>query len=92
MQHMRSEENKLMINVILGICTGIAGSILYFKGIQQVWYVWMFFILGPGFIIFSVDVLTGSIKEHETRAALVGVLLFLIPGTVFMGLSFVVGF
>ncbi|MBU4315831.1 MAG: hypothetical protein KKF30_01000 [Proteobacteria bacterium] len=81
-----------MINIILGILTGIAGTSLYFKGAATNWYVWVLFILGTASIIFSVDVLAGSIKEHEKRAALMGFLMFGIPGTVLMGLSFVLGF
>ena len=81
-----------MINLILGIITGIAGTLLYFKGTVNAWYIWGLFALGAASLIFSVDVLTGSIKEHEKRAAVMGFLMFGIPGSVLLGLSFVLGF
>ncbi|MBW2092877.1 MAG: hypothetical protein JRI34_12250 [Deltaproteobacteria bacterium] len=81
-----------MINLILGIITGIAGTLLYFKGSTQTWYVWVLFVLGAGSIIFSFDVLIGSIKEHQQRAAVLGFLMFIIPGAVLMGVSWALGF
>ena len=81
-----------MTNLILGLLTGIVGTTLFFKGPSQVWYVWVLFILGAAFIIFSFDVLIGSIKEHEKRAAVLGFLMFVVPGVVLMGASLILGF
>lgn len=81
-----------MVNLILGLLTGIAGTSLFFKGSTQAWYVWVLFVLGAASIIFSFDVLIGSIKEHQRRAALLGFLMFVIPGVVLMGASWVLGF
>ena len=81
-----------MVNLILGILTGIAGTCLFFKGATQAWYVWVFFVLGAASIIFSFDVLIGSIKEHQQRAAVLGFLMFVVPGAVLTGVSFVLSF
>ncbi|MBL7177133.1 MAG: hypothetical protein ISS66_15015 [Desulfobacteraceae bacterium] len=81
-----------MVNLILGLLTGVAGTSLFFKGSTQAWYVWVLFVLGAAAIIFSFDVLIGSIKEHQRRAALLGFLMFVIPGAVLMGASWVLGF
>jgi hypothetical protein len=81
-----------MVNLFLGLITGIVGTFLFFKGETQAWYVWVLFILGAASIIFSFDVLIGSIKEHEKRAALLGFLMFVVPGAVLMGASLVLGF
>jgi len=50
------------------------------------------FIIGAASIVFSFDVLIGSIKEHENRAATLGFLMFLIPGAVLMGASLIMRF
>ena len=81
-----------MINLTLGLFTGIIGTCLFFKGSSLAWYVWVFFILGSASVIFSFDVLLGSIKEHENRAATLGFLMFLIPGAILVGTSLVIGF
>ena len=81
-----------MVNLILGLLTGVAGTCLFFKGSTQAWYVWVLFVLGAASIIFSFDVLIGSIKEHQRRAALLGFLMFVVPGAVLMGASWVLGF
>ena len=81
-----------MINLIIGIFAGVAGTILYFKGTTLAWYIWALFLLGTVSFIFGMDVLSGSIKEHERRAAVMGFLMFGIPGVVLIGLSFVLGF
>ena len=80
-----------MINLILGILTGFASAVLLFKGQTQVWYVWIMFVLGAASIILSFDVLSGSIKEHENRAATLGFLLFGIPGFILVGASLLLG-
>ena len=81
-----------MVNLILGILTGVLGTCLFFLGASQAWYVWVLFVLGAGSIIFSFDVLIGSIKEHENRAATLGFLMFVVPGVVLMGASLALGF
>jgi len=81
-----------MVNLILGLITGILGACLFFKGSTQTWYVWVLFIFGAASIIFSFDVLLGSIKEHQKRAAILGFLMFVIPGAVLMGASLIFGF
>ena len=86
------KKGKVMVNLILGLITGIVGTLLFLKGTTQAWYVWALFILGAASIIFSFDVLIGSIKEHEKRAALLGFLMFVVPGAALMGASLVLGF
>ncbi len=81
-----------MVNLILGLLTGIAGACLFFKGSTQAWYVWVLFVLGAASIIFSFDVLIGSIKEHEKRSAVLGFLMFAIPPAVLMGAFLGLGF
>ena len=81
-----------MINIILGFLAGVAAATLFFKGQAQIWYVCVLFFLGAGSIIFSFDVLTGSIKEHENRAALLGFILFSVPGALLVAGSFFWGF
>ena len=80
-----------MINLILGILTGFAAAVLLFKGSTQVWYIWVMFVLGAASIIMSFDVLSGSIKEHENRAATLGFLLFGIPGFLLVAVSMILG-
>jgi hypothetical protein len=80
-----------MINLILGILTGVTAAILFLKGTTQAWYVWVFFVLGAASIILSFDVLSGSIKEHENRAAILGFLLFSIPGFILVVTSLLLG-
>ena len=80
-----------MINIILGILTGFTAAVLFFKGDAKVWYVWFMFIVGAVSIILSFDVLVGSIKEHEHRAAALGFLLFGIPGAILIAASLILG-
>jgi hypothetical protein len=80
-----------MINLILGILTGFTAAVLFFKGQTQAWYVWVMFVLGAASIILSFDVLSGSIKEHENRAAALGFLLFGIPGFILVAASLLLG-
>ena len=81
-----------MRNLILGILVGIGGSCLYFMGGDTPWYVWVLYAVGAAFIVFSFDVLFGSLEEHEPRAAVLGLGMFLIPGIVFMGIALKLGF
>ncbi len=81
-----------MVNLILGILTGIAGTCLFFLGTAQSWYVWLLFGSGAVFIVFSFDVLIGSIKEYQPRAAILGFGMFVIPGIVMMTAAWILGF
>ncbi len=81
-----------MINLILGILTGFAAAVLFFKGNNPDWYIWILFALGASSIILSFDVLVGSIKEHENKAATRGFLLFGIPGILLVIASLIMGF
>jgi bacteriorhodopsin len=81
-----------MLNLILGILTGIGAASLYFNASSQAWYVWVMFIIGAAAIIFACDVLVGSIKEHEKRAAALGFPMFAVPGLVLVVVSLILGF
>jgi hypothetical protein len=81
-----------MINFILGIISGVLGAVIFFKAPSPTWYVWVLFVLGAASFAFSFDVLIGSIKEHQKRAAGLGFVLFALPGLVFLGISFLLGF
>ena len=80
-----------MINLILGILTGVTAAVLFLQGPTQAWSVWVFFVLGAASIILSFDVLVGSIKEHENKAAARGFLLFGIPGFFLVAVSMILG-
>ncbi|MBW1710944.1 MAG: hypothetical protein JRG97_12220 [Deltaproteobacteria bacterium] len=81
-----------MVNLVLGLLTGFAAAWLLLQGSNQTWYVWVLFILGAASTIFSFDVLIGSIKEHEKRAAVLGFLFFVIPGVILVGMSWALVF
>ncbi len=81
-----------MVNLILGIMIGIFSAVIFFKAPSQAWYVWILFALGAALFAFSFDVLIGSIKEHQQRAARLGFVLFAVPGLVLLGISFLLGF
>jgi hypothetical protein len=81
-----------MRNLILGILIGIGGACLYFLGGAPAWYVWGLYAAGAASIVFSFDVLFGSLEEHEPRAAVLGFCTFLIPGTLLMGAVLKLGF
>jgi hypothetical protein len=81
-----------MRNLVLGILVGIGGACLYFMGGAPPWYVWVLYAAGAASIVFSFDVLFGSIEEHEPRAAVLGFGTFLIPGTLLMGAVLKLGF
>jgi hypothetical protein len=81
-----------MVNLILGFLTGIACTVLFLESPNPTWYVWTLFIPGAAAVIFSFDVLFGSLKEHEKRAAFLGFLLFGVPGAALVGASWVLAF
>ena len=65
-----------MVNLVLGILIGIAGSWVYTRPENVPWYAWGLFALGAALLVFAVDVLIGSFKEHQPRAAWMGLALF----------------
>jgi chromate transport protein ChrA len=65
-----------MVNLVLGILIGIAGSWLYARPQSVPWYAWVLFMLGAAAIVFAFDVLIGSYKEHQPRAAWMGLSMF----------------
>ncbi len=81
-----------MVNFILGIIIGILSAVIFFKAPSPAWYVWVLFVLGAASFAFSFDVLIGSIKEHQQKAARLGFVFFTVPGLVLLGISFLLGF
>ncbi len=81
-----------MVNFILGIIIGILSAVIFFKATSPAWYVWILFVLGAALFAFSFDVLIGSIKEHQQRAARLGFVFFAVPGLILLGISFFLGF
>ncbi len=81
-----------MVNLILGIIIGILSAVIFFKAPSPAWYVWILFVLGAALFAFSFDVLIGSIKEHQQKAARLGFVFFAVPGLVLLGISFLLGF
>ena len=65
-----------MVNLVLGILIGIAGSWLYARPQNVPWYVWGLFALSAALFVFAADVLIGSFREHQPRAAWMGLALF----------------
>jgi uncharacterized membrane protein YccC len=81
-----------MVNFILGIIIGILSAVIFFKAPSPAWYVWVLFVLGAASFAFSFDVLIGSIKEHQQKAAGLGFVFFAVPGLVLLGASLILGF
>jgi len=80
-----------MRNYILGILSGVAGTALYTLAPALAWYYWVMFVGSCLLIAFSFDVFFGSLQEHQTRAAWMGVLLFGGPGVVLQALVWGMG-
>ncbi len=80
-----------MRNYILGILSGIAGTALYTLAPALAWYYWVMFVSSCLLVVFSMDVFFGSLQEHQTRAAWMGVLLFGFPGVVLQALVWGMG-
>ncbi len=80
-----------MRNYILGLLSGIAGTMLYISAPALVWYYWVMFAGSCLLIAFCFDVFFGSLKEHQPRAAWMGVLMFGGPGVVLQGLVWGLG-
>ena len=77
-----------MRNLVLGILIGVAAGWLYFLEIPTAWYVWILFAAGSGLIVFGFDVFSGSMKEHETRAAWMGFGFFAGSGLILLLIAF----
>jgi len=65
-----------MRNYILGVFSGVAGAVLYMIAPALAWYYWGAFVVGCLLIAFSFDVFFGSLQEHQTRAAWLGLTIF----------------
>ena len=65
-----------MINLILGILIGITGSWLWSQPHPIPWYAWALFAMGAAAVVFALDVFVGSFKEHQPRAAWMGLGIF----------------
>jgi hypothetical protein len=65
-----------MFNLSLGFLIGIAASWLYVQPRPVPWYAWVLFALGASALAFGFDVLIGSFKEHQQRAAWMGLGMF----------------
>jgi len=80
-----------MRNYFLGVLSGVAGALLYVTAPQTAWYVWALFLGGCLLIAFSFDVFFGSLKEHQPRAAWLGLLIFGGSGVILQGLVWGLG-
>ena len=65
-----------MRNYILGVLTGVAGAVLYTMAPDLTWYFWGIFVISCALITFSFDVFFGSLQEHQSRAAWMGLGIF----------------
>jgi hypothetical protein len=77
-----------MRNLILGILIGIGGSWLFVSETPVGWLVWLLFAVGSVLVVFGLDVLVGSLKEHEERAAWLGLSMFGGSGAVALAVAF----
>ncbi len=80
-----------MRNYVLGVLSGGAGTALYLLAPALAWYYWVMFVGSCLLIAFSFDVFFGSLQEHQTRAAWMGVLMFGTPGVVLQALVWGMG-
>ena len=65
-----------MLNLLLGLLIGIAASWLYVQPQPVPRFAWVLFASGAGAVVFGFDVLVGSFKEHQPRAAWMGLGMF----------------
>ncbi len=77
-----------MRNLILGILIGIGGSWLFVRETPVGWLIWLLFAVGSVLVVFGFDVLVGSLKEHEKRAAWLGIVMFGGAGVVSLAVAF----
>ena len=77
-----------MRNLTLGILIGIGGSWLFVRETPVGGLVWLLFAVGSVLVVFGLDVLVGSLKEHEERAAWLGLGMFGGMGVVSLAVAF----
>jgi len=77
-----------MRNLILGILIGIGGSWLFVRETPVGWLFWLLFAVGSVLVVFGLDVFVGSLKEHEERAAWLGLGMFGGMGVVSLAVVF----
>jgi hypothetical protein len=64
-----------MVNLVLGIFIGLFGTWLFHisKSTKRItWFAWMLFVVGAVLVVLGLNILTGSIIEHETQAGWMG--------------------
>ena len=81
-----------MRNYALGLLTGILGAAMYFAEPGPAWYLWLLFLVGSTLVAFSLDVFFGSLEEHQSRAAWMGLAVFGGPGVVLLSIVLKAGF
>jgi len=81
-------EKDVMRNLTLGILIGIGGSWLFVRETPVGGLVWLLFAVGSVLVVFGLDVLVGSLKEHEERAAWLGLGMFGGMGVVSLAVAF----
>lgn len=79
-----------MRNLILGILIGIGGLWIAYRETPAGWLMWVLFVGGSALVVFGFDVLFGSFKEHERRAAWLGLGLFGGAGAVLLTIAFAI--
>lgn len=73
----------LLIYVSLGLILGIAFTYFHFQfGNRIDWKSWAFFVIGSLLVALALGWLYASIGEQETRAGLVGLIMFAVPGII----------
>lgn len=63
------------MNLIIGIITGLFMMWLYIhagKDLVVAWFAWVLFIIGAISLALGVDIISGSIIEHEMQAGWMG--------------------
>jgi len=78
-----------MRNLVLGILIGIGGLWLAYRETSN-WLMWVLFVGGSALVVFGFDVLFGSLKEHERKAAWLGFGLFGGAGTALLIITFTI--
>lgn len=75
-----------MLLFLLGMVFGVGLTVLYYEKLEVnfPWYSWVLFALGMLSLMFSFDVLFGSIAEHEIKAAWLGFGIFALVGFVML--------
>ena len=74
---------------ILGVLTGAVAYSLYliFKKTTLNWLLWSGLIAGSSLILFSIAWAVGSVLEGVPRAAIMGILLFVLSGVIILTLT-----